>query len=221
MRLWHVLAALGALCGVLGYRLIVLEGRVDGLSRKMARQVSVPLDLDQDDSATALADYEDRLSLLEDDLNAIQENLGDLSAKAVETQDGLEEAREAVQDERIVSLVQKEQQRVLEKQLDYHRERWDEIRGNAVDDLARNLSLTEGQTAQLHGLLRRELDQMLGIFKSPSALEDPQSTASDIQELLGQTNRMANRLLNREQLVGWKQYRDFERATFMPWLPRE
>jgi hypothetical protein len=122
-------------------------------------------------------------------------------------------------EERILSVVGRAQERIRDRQLQFHRARWLEWRETALDDFSERFGLSGRQNDQLHQLLSDETDAMVEILRRPDTLENPEKAAHDWSTMLEQTDLAAHRVLDPAQVGPWDQARAAERKTLWPWLP--
>jgi hypothetical protein len=220
MRIWALLAVAAALAGaLLTYRIAKLESRVNALSKQLgAPQATKPFAFDHGVGATA-AGLEQRLSALEDRLQGLDGDLRSLEQDDLGQGKNKEGSDKASAEEHILSVVGRAQERIRDRQLQFHRARWLEWREAALDDFSERFGLSPRQNDQLHQLLSDEVDGMVEILRRPDALENPEKAARDWLSKLEQTDSAAHRVLEPSQVGAWDQAREAERKTLWPWLP--
>jgi len=214
MRTWGTFAALvAAVCGYLGYRVISLERRLDAADARLG----VPAARNAAGTAKP-SDHEQRLNWLERDLRALRDDL-----RTLEEATGKEGAAalqpEGVGEQQILSVVGREQKRLRDKQLEFHRTRWLEWRQSALEEFAERHNLTAWQVEQVQRLLTDEVDALAEILRRPDMLENPERASEDWLAVLEETDRGARLLLNPAQLPAWEAARTVERRVLWPWLP--
>jgi hypothetical protein len=214
MRSWAMIAGAVAVCGYLGYRVVSLERRLDAVAARLGAAGG---------SARAAAagspdGHEQRLSWLErdvralrDDLSTLEEATGKETAVAAQAQEGGEQ--------RILSVVERQQKRIRDKQLEFHRSRWLEWRQSALEEFAEKHGLTPWQVEQVQRLLTAEVDSLAEILRRPDVLENPEGASEDWLAVLEATDTAARRLLNPTQIPAWDVARTVERRVLWPWLP--
>jgi hypothetical protein len=208
-------ALLVALLAYLGFRIIDLEQRVTALGQAIG---TLPEDAatnrsERRDAGTSNLSYGQRLAVLEKRLDGIQANVRSLE-KATGTGAGSQHA-----DKEILSVVERENSRLRDVQLEWHRSRWLETRETQLMIFARQYRLSGDQVTTLQKSLEQEVDSMVELLRRPTLLEDPDQAASDWQALLDQTDHAAQKVLAPEQMGAWNQARAFERQVLWPWLP--
>jgi hypothetical protein len=208
-------AALVAFLGYLGFRIVDLEGRVANLTRQLgAAPNSAPeqtshTDVHSSAAAAAPQGFAQRLAALEQHVQALR-----LERQRVEKPQG-----PALDDKEILSVVERENNRVKDVQLEWNRARWIENRDEQLTAFSKTYGLTPEQTANLQKAMRTEVDTMVELLRRPGLLDDPDQAASDWQNMLDTTDKSAKQVLNPAQLGAWNQVRTFERRLLWPWLP--
>jgi len=221
MRLSTYLAAAAALVafGFLGFRILDLEQRVALLSEQVGAPVSAGTDGGTPTSQPAAGSqrgYEQRIAALEKRLQALSSHSSSRSDSAPEAAPS-----SLSRDQAILSVVERENTRIREVQLEWHRSRWLETREKQLETFATQLQLSPGQTSELRGAVQSEIDRMVEIMKRPSFAEEPDQVANDWQAILSETDKRAASVLTPEQQQLWLQGRLFERRTLWPWLPEQ
>jgi hypothetical protein len=209
--------ALALVSSLLVYRIVSLDQRIDVLSKKVAQATGSTGSSGSDPKAKALG-LERRVATLEAKVQALQTDLRELE-QADLAPSALQGAANKPADDQILSVVGRVQDRIRDRQLQFHRARWLKWRASALDGFAEQLGLSSWQTEQLHQLLSDEVDGMIEIMRRPEALENPEQAASEWQARLDQTDTAARRVLEPSQLSAWEQARAAERQTLWPWLP--
>lgn len=218
MRIWALFAAALALFGLMGWRVLSLEQRVERLSKRLgeapyAGGAGAP---------SPGSGYEQRLAVLEreqrmlvDDLRTLEQATADpMLPRAAPTT-----AETSAGDQRILSLIGRTQDRIRDRQLEFHRARWLEQREAALEEFATRFKLSPRQTDQLSMLLADELDRIVEIMRRPDAAENPERVAEDWVAALATTDSNAHRVLDAAQIPAWDTVRLLERRVLWPWLP--
>lgn len=232
MRLWIVLFLAAIVCGALGYRVFALEARVKHLARgappeppatRIAAHPEGPPATAHDAvapvEAAAQGEHARRLVALEADIAALRKELEALAEAARQKADRADVDRSASAD-RILGLVSQEVMRVRDRQVEFHRDRWIEMRSRAVDEFVARHGLAASQANTIRRLLVDEVDEMVAIFKAQGAEDDPKVANEEWIDMLRATDREAKRVLDPAQSAAWDQGRAYERRVFMPWLPQ-
>jgi hypothetical protein len=223
MRTWWAgsVAAVAAvaLCAYFGYRMAALERRVDSLTERLGQRPS-----EGTAGAGAGSGYEQRLAALERDQLTLHDDLRTLEAATADPtqpRTGADQPAGAqpVVEQRILSVIGKEQSRIRDRQLEFHRQRWLEQREAALDQFAETQKLSSRQRDTLHQLLADELDGIVTILKRPDAGENPERVADDWRATLEATDYAAHKLLDPAQTNAWDVARFIERRILWPWLP--
>lgn len=231
MRVWFVLVVTALLCGVLAYRVFALQARVEQLVR--VPTPSAPLDVGGGEpparvearatatpaEVVAAAEHTRRLADLESNLTGLRKEVDALASEARQKADRADLDRSASAD-RILGLVTQEAMRVRDRQVEFHRDRWIEMRERAVDEFVARHGLDAQQANAIRKLLVGEVDQMVAIFKAHGAEDDPKEANEEWMDMLRETDREAKRILDPAQRAAWDHGRAYERRVFMPWLPQ-
>lgn len=205
--------------GVLGFRIIDLEQRVAllveqsgvGQSTGVSTASAAPRE-----GASVPKTMEQRLSSLERQVEALTKQLNQSHRPtSTDLKSGI-----FPQEEAILSVVERENSRIRDVQLEWHRARWQETRDQQLAAFATSQHLQPEQTMALRSALEHELDDMVMALKRPGWAEDPDQAASDWQAVLQKTDQSALAVLSPEQQQVWLQVRQFERAVLFPWLPK-
>jgi hypothetical protein len=210
-------AAALVLFGWLGFRILDLERRVSHLSEQLgtASADAMPAATTSEHVTvvnTTPQGYEQRLRALEerlDKLASAQSSLARMTGK-----DGHADA-----DNQILSVIEREGNRIRDVQIEYHRPRWIEARDAQVDAFAQATHMTGQQTQILKGVVEREVEDFVAVLKKPDLMEDPDGATTAWQAALDKTNDTAHKLLTPPQAALWDQARLFERQLLWPWLP--
>lgn len=218
MRTSAVLAlALVLSASYFGYRITRLEQRIDALNKQLgAPPATPPLDAAHDEKP--LAGHEQRLTALEQGLHALRDDLRTLE-EATADKPQVADLSAPGASQKILSLVAGEQNRIRDRQLQFHRERWVEWRQAALKEFAERQGLTPAQSEQLRQLLTDEVDKMVDILRRPDALENPDQATKDWAATLEETDNSAHRVLEPAQRGPWDDSRTLERRVLWPWLP--
>lgn len=230
MRVWLLLVMTALLCGVLAYRVFALEARVERLSRAAdaappeGAVVDPPSGPAAGETTTAVeavaeAEHARRLGDLETNLAGLRKEVDALSSEARQKADRADLDRSASAD-RILGLVTQEAMRVRDRQVEFHRDRWIEMRERAVEEFVTRHGLDATQANTIRKLLLDEVDQMVAVFKAHSAEDDPKEADQEWMNMLRDTDRAAKRVLDPAQTAAWDLGRAYERRVFMPWLPQ-
>lgn len=215
MRILTVVAVVALISSAyLGFRLVSLETRMQSLSDQLGKPV---LTTAPDGSpAKPASGHEPRLVALEHDIKSLREDLTTLEAATGNVADVRDPADGKRQ---ILSVVEQEQKRILDRRLQFDRKRWLEMREVSLEKFAEQHNLSPQQVEQLRVLLARELDGIVEVMRRKEILENPEQASSDWKVLLEETDRTATRLLNPAQIDAWNTARAVERLVLWPWLP--
>jgi hypothetical protein len=210
------------LCALLGYRVVRLEQRVGALSKQLGN----PPPADGDGKAVAQSpqgrgDYEQRLSALAREITALREDLQSLEEATGERPPPTAAFDAPGGEQRILSVIEREQNRIRDRQLQFHRARWLEWRQEALDKFAQMHNLSPVQTQRVYEVLAAEIEALVELMKRPDFAENPERAASDWLERLELTDSAAHEILDPPQRFAWDAARTHERNTFWPWLPKE
>lgn len=216
-----VLAALG-LAGFLGYRQWILERRVDELARQLGAAQSGDTVAAQapDNGSNAPAippaappSYAERMKALEKALASVRADVRSLEKATEDLPD------KGASDQQILNVMKAQGAKTMEKQLNYHRDRWLEQREAVLNSFVQRNNLSQAQSDQLWGLLSGEIDKMIDILKNPESFEDPERAATAWRDMLLATDSAAHKVLDRNAAIAWDQQRQVERKFLWPWLP--
>jgi hypothetical protein len=216
-----VLAAL-ALAGFLGYRQWILERRVDELARQLGAAQSgdtvAAQAPDNDSNAPAIPpaappSYAERMQALEKALASVRADVRSLERATEDLPD------KGASDQQILNVMKAQGAKTMEKQLNYHRDRWLEQREAVLNAFVQRNNLSQAQSDQLWGLLSGEIDKMIDILKNPESFEDPERAATAWRDMLLATDSAAHKVLDRNAAIAWDQQRQVERKFLWPWLP--
>ena len=220
MRLSTFLAAAGVLFafGLLGFRIVDLEQRLEILATPKERPSGIT-GTGTPRSAVVqppnlAKDYEARLRAVEQRVA----NLETLGRSLPIPSQALGEDR-LRQEQAILSVVERENSRIREVQLEWHKARWLETRKQQLAAFAYTQQLEPAQTTRIYEALERELDGLANVMKRPTFAEDPDQVATDWLAILGQTDQQAQEVLSPAQYQTWVEGRLFERRVLWPWLP--
>lgn len=156
---------------------------------------------------------EARLKTIEDDLSHMQEEYAQLDEQLAG------QGGNGVDERRILDVVTRAQERVRDRQLEFHGTHWRKTRAALLDDFATKVQLEPKQTDALQRLLEEETDAMIELIARPESAENPERTAAEWQRRLDETDQEALRVLTPEQIHAWLGARAFERQVLWPWLP--
>jgi len=216
--------ALGVcLIGFLGFRIIDLEQRVARLSEQLGvpAQAGEATESARSKSSSASATgsgatgFEQRLRALEARVNSLHAATQKVRSPNADDLNASNLAKEQA----ILSVVERENSRIRDVQLEWHRARWIETREQALTVFASQHRLQPAQTVELRDALEREVDAMVKILKRPELAEDPDQAVGDWQAVLAETDARAQKVLTAEQQQAWWQGRVLERRVLWPWLP--
>jgi len=214
-------AATGLLLfGFLGFRILDLEQRVARLSDQVGQPGDAapgePTQARASSGASSGRNYEQRLAALEKRMDALSAALSRDGARSADNAPGNPSKEQA-----ILAVVERENSRIRDVQLEWHRARWLETREEQLKVFANQVNLSPDRTNQLHQVIEHELDQMIGIMKRPGFADDPDQVATDWKSVLSDTDRRAAAILSPEQQQFWQWGRAVERKTLWAWLPNE
>ncbi len=219
MRLVTVLASAGVLFafGVVGFRLIDLEQRLAALTAHTDGQEPESKHPEPPTAASVTPllakDNEARLRAIELRIATLENLRLEMPMPSGVGEDRLK------QEQAILSVVERENSRIREVQLEWHKARWLETRKQQLAAFAYSQQLQPAQTTHIYDALERELDGLAEVMKRPTFAEDPDQVASDWLKVLGQTDQQAQEVLSPVQYQTWVQGRLFERRILWPWLP--
>jgi hypothetical protein len=208
-------AAALALFGFLGFRILDLEQRVDALSAQLGAPAETQTQAASPGGTSMSAvpqGYEKRLA-------ALEQRIKSLNAPAQHAAPETPGNQRLHDDEAILSVVERENARVRDVQLEWSRARWLEQREAQLTLFASWLKLEPKQVDALHKTLEREVNAMIDVLKRPHLLDEPDQVATDWQTVLDETDKQASEVLTPDQRVWWMQGRTTERKTLWPWLP--
>lgn len=218
MRPVHAIMLVLPLCAYLFYRTAATEGRLRELEHELADLESAP---DRVGQITTMAGSghaakpagggdEPAVAVLRTELESLREEIARLS------QAGLGDDAHA----EILEVVEREKQRVRERVVDFHQERWHEAREDMLEKMVKDAHFSEFQRQRVGLAMATEVDHLATISRTPRVLEDPDKLATDVQQLLDETNTEVLELLHPDQHAVWERHRAHERETFYGWLPR-
>jgi hypothetical protein len=213
-------AALLVAFGLLGFRIIDLEQRVAGLDKELRdRESQGPSDAPSQPSERTISNvapkaYETQIRTLEARVAALESGRPELPVPSGNL--GADRLR---QEQSILSVMERENSRIRDVQLEWHKGRWIETRKQQLAAFAYAQNLEPAQTAELYQSMESELDGLVEVMKRPNFAEEPDQIASDWLKVLSQTDHRAHEVLNPAQYQTWLQVRVFERRVLWPWLP--
>jgi hypothetical protein len=198
-------------------RVLELERRVAVLSAQpgAARAAQKSAASARGATPSGKAPIEKRLDAIEDDLAQLQEDYAGLDDQLAQGGGPTGTPDE----EHILDVVTRAQNRVRDRQLEFHLQHWKRTRAQLLEQFAAQTKLERWQTDELREMLDEELDAMLEIFTQQEMLENPEVAADEWQRRLDATDLEAVRLLDPEQKRDWLAARAHERAVLWPWLP--
>jgi BMFP domain-containing protein YqiC/HAMP domain-containing protein len=225
MRLSTFLAGVSAFVVLvfLGFRLVDLEQQIARLEAKhggaepQAFGSTISHRANGLDTSQAL---EARISALEERLasrSTVTGNRG--SAEAASAYSADPGRGKLLRDEAILSVVERENSRIRDVQLEFHKGRWLETRKQQLQLFAAQLRLQPTQSDELYSALENELNEMADVMRRPTFAEEPDQVAADWEKILATTDDRARTTLSPEQFAWWQQGRRFERKVLWPWLP--
>lgn len=220
MRLGTFFASAGVLFafGAVGFRTFDLEQRIAHLAGRLERLEARaapphPPNLARNEGVLA-RDYEARLSSIEHRVSVVESLKQGLSMPS----HAIGEDR-LKQEQAILSVVERENSRIREVQLEWHKARWLETRKQQLAAFAYSQKLDAGQTTNLYEAIESELNNLAEVMKRPAFVEEPDQAAADWLNVLAETDHRAQSILTPAQYQVWAQGRVFERKVLWPWLP--
>jgi hypothetical protein len=214
-------ATLLAVFGFMGFRVLNLEQRVAVLTEELGapRRDDAASRAAQPDSAADTAGSTPANQSLEQRLQAIDRGLEALNAKwRAQSSQSSASPQDLDRESAILSVVERENNRVRDKQLAFYRQRWLEGREQQLAAFAAELKLQPEQRAELYKALEHEVDALITVLKNPDVPENPDVGVSDLLTVLSETDQRAKQLLTPAQSQAWTQARTYERHTLWPWL---
>jgi hypothetical protein len=204
--------------GVVGFRIVDLEQRLalltshsdqKELDATNAAQRGEPIvpGIPSKNIDARLRAIEERISALENMKDGLPMPTGNIGEDRLK------------QEQAILSVVERENSRVREVQLEWHKARWLETRKQQLAGFAYSQKLDPAQTTRIYEALETELNGLADVMKRPTFAEEPDQVATDWLNVLGETDRKARETLSAEQYQTWEQGRMFERKVLWPWLP--
>jgi hypothetical protein len=203
-----------AVIGYLGFRILDLEQRVAALALQLDSAPAEPDPLSAPAgglTGTSKPGYEQRLLALEQRLSELK------SQRRAEPPESFR--RDEQTEKGILSVVERENQRIRDVQLEFHRAHWVDQRNAALILFAQGQGLSADQTTELQKLLVDEIDSAVTLLRKGTMLEDPDQAAIDWQAMLDETDAKARNHLKPEQRAAWNEQRANERRFLWPWLP--
>jgi hypothetical protein len=198
-----------------GYRLVQIDRRLDALEKRLG---APNRDSEHKASDTKPVPLEERITELERRADQDSVNLGALELAATHVAPPTR-AQHPPDDKAILSVVEREQNKVRDAQLDWQKGHWIEARENQLAAFSRQGNLTQAQTEQMRQVFQKEIDSMVDFLKRPALLTDPDEAIKEWRELLEDTDTEAGRILNPQQMTIWNQERFIERKILWPWIP--
>lgn len=196
----------------------------------LEQTVGEPADESSSESPSAstrsrrLPGHSERLSALEQEMRDLETTLGGLSRQAEACVEKAEAHVDRVVDsnqmqQRIVDVMQAEEERVLGTQLQWHRDQLMKAREKGLDQLAEQGNLSDSQKEELTKLMEDESDAILELIKDPEMRENLDVGLKELRNLLDATDEKARQILDPDQMKLYKAGREVEQATLAPWLP--
>jgi hypothetical protein len=219
MRLSTFLAGASGLLvvGLLGFRIVNLEQQVNQLAKQLG---PAPEATGAPAVANAPATVGQTTRALEDRVASLEKRLESLSkTRSAPISVAGPGANNLQQEEAILSVIERENSRIRDVQLEWHKARWLETRKQQLALFASQLNLQPAQSAELFRALEEELNSMTDVMRRPTFAEEPDQVAADWQKIITETDKRAKATLSPEQFAWWQQGRIFERKTLWPWLP--
>lgn len=214
-------AAVLVVFGFLGFRILDLEQRVALLSENAKRAEAAEQSGATAASGTSTAAPAAGSKEIENRLRSIEQRIAGLE----NMKSGLALPSGSLSDDRlrqeqaILSVVERENSRIRDVQLEWHKARWLETRKQQLTAFAFSQKLNPAQTSKLYDAIENELNGLTDVMKRPTFAEEPDQVANDWLNILGQTDKRAQELLDPAQYQTWLQGRFFERKVLWPWLP--
>jgi hypothetical protein len=214
MRTTVLLALALVLSGIyFSYRIARLEQRLDTLNAKLGQPEPTPIA--GSGPPKPASGHEQRLAALESDLRSLRDDMRTLEQAVSAPPSTLAPGS----DQQILSVVGREQERIRDRQLEFHRTRWVGWRESALGSFSARNNLAPVQTEELRKLLTSEVDQMIEILRRPDSAENPEKATKDWVAMLRQTDEAARSVLDPAQRSSWDAERAVERHVLWPWLP--
>jgi hypothetical protein len=218
MRPSTLLASAGVLLafGLLGFRIFDLEQRLALLTARSEEAESAHAEERREvtNQGAPPKDYDARLRAIEQSIAALENMRAGLPMPT-----GNIGENRLKQEQAILSVVEQENSRIREVQLEWHKARWLETRKQQLAAFAFSQKLEPAQSTHLYEALESELNGLADVMKRPSFVEEPDQAATDWLNILGETDRQAQGTLTPAQYQTWTQGRLFERKVLWPWLP--
>lgn len=221
MRLATSFAGAGVLValGFFSYRILALEQRVAVLDKaSSARTTTAPAtspieSVNASDERTP-KDVETRIQSFQKRVGALEN-----APRGLPTNNGIVDEARLREEQAILSVIERESRRVQDAQLDWHKAHWMDARKQHLAAFASSQKLKPAQTAKLNAAIERELNAIVDVMKRPSFAEEPDEVANDWLEVLSETDRQAQAVLDPDQYQTWQQGRVLGRKLLWPWLP--
>ena len=204
--------------GILGFRLLDLEQRVARLSEQLGSQElaesPVAVHKGRNDSTADVATGRDlRLDTLERRIDKLANSTASRVAEPAHGTLGKEQD--------ILSVVERENTRIRDVQLEWQRGRWLEARESQLAQFAAQQQLSSSQAESLRRALELETDGMIAVLKKPGLANNPDQAVNDWLDVLRETDERALRILAPDQQKAWGFARVLERRMLWPWLPEQ
>jgi hypothetical protein len=205
-----------ALAALFGYRLVQIDRRLDSLEKRLG---APSRDSDQKVSDSKPPPLEERLSELERRADQESVSLGALELAATHVAPPTRAQQQKADDKAILSVVEREANKVRDAQLDWQKGHWIDAREGQLAAFTRQGNLTQSQTEQLRTAFTKEIDSMVDLLKRPALATDPDEAIKEWREVLEETDAEAAHILNPAQMTIWQQERFIERKILWPWIP--
>ena len=219
LRPVHVLLLLLPLCAYLFYRAAAteakvhsLEQRFEGLDRPLAAGGATPPQAGAyaTGSGQPGGAATSEVAGLQQEVSALKAELAQVRATQAEV--GTPDA--------ILGVVEEEQHRVQNLMVDFHAERWHEAADEVLEFLVKHANLSDFQRKRVGGAMTAEVERLAEIARTPNVFEDPDKLATDVIQLIDETDTKVLGVLNPSQRAAWQRHRAHERKSTYPWLPR-
>ena len=203
------------------FRLATLEARIEALSDSVARLEESSVSAIASPGAALLRSLDGGVVSalgVTPSGQSVPHEVERLSAEVARLKGELEKV--PVHAEQIVDEVQRKNEEIFARKLEFHRERWLEARSEGMDQFSKEANLLPRQRERMEGVLTDEVDRMMEILRTPEIRDDPARLIEAWDSVLSDTDDQIRRLLAPFQQEHWEKARAFERKTFFPWLPQ-
>jgi hypothetical protein len=217
MRTWIPIALFALATGVLGLQVFRLSGEV----RQLSRAVGGANNPGKGDAASPRSEdpLSRRVATLEQELEATNGRVALLHARhqlAAGTATNAPADPDRTKEE-VLSIVADETDRILVKQLLWHRSNLMSARKPGFRAFEQGAQLTPAQSQSVWGHLEAEADEFVDLLRIPELREDPEALVREIRAVLASTDDKVRRVLNADQIRQYEHGRALERAALMPW----